>query len=163
MVCATLEIQDRSQQGPGRAVRRGEALLPELSEPAEKGPGREGIKCGGRTPGCARISAGAAVQGGREGYRGPRRTPGPPAAGGCCQEAARWREAARKPQGRAETAASLFRSLVASSFFFFFFPWEGQTSPPHPQPPPLPAVLRPGSESVNPGALRTPHGSRPSS
>ena len=85
------------------------------------------------------------------------RAPGPPTTGGGCQEAGRWREGARKPQSRTETAAALFCS------FFFFSP--ASQGPDIPAPPPTPTSratsFRPGSESVNPGAFRT-SPSRPS-
>lgn len=77
------------------------------------------------------------------------RAPSPPTTGRGCQEAGRWREGARKPQSRTETAAALF----CSSFFFF-----ASQGPDIPAPPPTPTSratsFRPGSESVNPGAFR---------
>lgn len=63
------------------------------------------------------------------------RAPSPPTTGRGCQEAGRWREGARKPQSRTETAAALFCS------FFFFSPPRGQTSPPHSLLPPLVPLL----------------------
>lgn len=62
------------------AWHRWGALSFELSEPAEKGPVKRGIKCLGRTAGCAGILAAWDAQLSVE-EPAPQRAPGPPTAG----------------------------------------------------------------------------------